>query len=70
MRKANEAVQSRPTMHTPQEFSRLKYERECKMHETAKAYRQQILQHQKVDPLIHDFALVYLHLFLWVFFSE
>ncbi len=48
MRKANEAMQPRPTMHTPQEFSRLKYERECKMQETAKAYRQQILQHQKV----------------------
>ena len=48
MRKANEAVQTRHTMHTPQEFSRIKFERECKLAETAKAYRQQILQHQKV----------------------
>lgn len=48
MRKANEAVQPRAAMHTPQEFSRVKYEREVKMQESAKAYRAQVLQQQKV----------------------
>ncbi len=48
MRKANEAVQPRAAMHTPQEFSRVKYERECKMQESAKAFRAQMLQQQKV----------------------
>lgn len=48
MRKANEAVQPRAAMHTPQEFSRVKYERECKMQESAKAIRVQMIQQQKV----------------------
>ena len=48
MRKANEAAQPRTAMHTPQDFSRLKYERECKMQERADLYRQQILAAQKV----------------------
>lgn len=48
LRKANEAAQPRAAMYTPQEFSRIKYERECKLQESARAYRQQVLQHQKV----------------------
>lgn len=39
-------------MYTPQEFSRLKYDRECKMQETAKAFRLQVLQQQKVISII------------------
>ena len=56
MRKANEAVQPRTAMHSPHEFSRVKYERECKMQESARAYRQQLLQQQKVhsSPIHHD----------------
>ena len=49
MRKANEAAQPRTAMHTPQDFSRLKYERECKLQERAELYRQQILAAQKVN---------------------
>ena len=48
MRKANEAVKPRTTMHTPREFSRLKYERQLKVEETAKAYRMQVMAQQKV----------------------
>ena len=51
MRKANEAAQPKAQMQTPQEFSRFKYERECKMQERAEAYRQQILAQQRVIPL-------------------
>ncbi|KZF24597.1 hypothetical protein L228DRAFT_245567 [Xylona heveae TC161] len=47
MRKANEITHARPSTHTPQDFSRLKYERECKMQEKAEAYRQQMLAHQR-----------------------
>lgn len=49
MRKANEAAQPRTAMHTPQDFSRLKYERECKLQERNELYRQQILAAQKVN---------------------
>lgn len=49
MRKANEAVKQRPTMHTPQEFSRLKYERQLAMEEKARQYRAQMMQHQKAN---------------------
>ena len=48
MRKANEAVKQRTIMHTPQEFSRLKYERQLKMEEQQRQYRAQMLQQQKV----------------------
>ncbi|KAL9614784.1 MAG: hypothetical protein Q9167_000775 [Letrouitia subvulpina] len=47
MRKATEVAQTRPTMRTPQEFSRLKHEREIKVQEQAKAYRLQYLAQQK-----------------------
>lgn len=49
MRKANEATQPRPPISMPQEFSRLKHERECKMQERQELYRQQVLAHQRVD---------------------
>lgn len=48
MRKANEAVKQRPVMHTPQEFSRLKHERQVRMEEQQRQYRAQMLQQQKV----------------------
>ncbi|KAI9873876.1 MAG: chromatin modification- protein VID21 [Pleopsidium flavum] len=47
LRKANEATQPRAPVHTPQDFSRLKYDRECKMQERADAYRQQVLAQQR-----------------------
>ncbi|KAL8831979.1 MAG: hypothetical protein Q9191_000541, partial [Dirinaria sp. TL-2023a] len=47
MRKQNEAVQTKATMHTPQEFSRFKYEREQKMQENARLYHQQFVQQQR-----------------------
>ncbi|KAI9839617.1 MAG: hypothetical protein M1819_002243 [Sarea resinae] len=47
MRKANEAAQPKAPIHTPQDFSRMKYERECKMTERAEAYRQQVLAQQR-----------------------
>ena len=43
MRKQNEANQPRATIYTPQEFSRLKWEREQKQQEAARIYQQQIL---------------------------
>ncbi|KAK4697969.1 chromatin modification-related protein VID21, partial [Lecanoromycetidae sp. Uapishka_2] len=49
MRKANEAVKQRPVMHTPQEFSRLKYERQQQMELKARQYRDQMIQHQKAN---------------------
>ncbi len=49
MRKQNEAVQPRAAMHTPQEFSRVKYERELKVQENARIYQQQMMaQREKV----------------------
>lgn len=47
-RKPNEAAQLRAPIHTPQDFSRLKYERECKMQERQEVYRQQVLAQQRV----------------------
>ncbi|KAL8730418.1 MAG: hypothetical protein Q9166_004056 [cf. Caloplaca sp. 2 TL-2023] len=47
IRKASQSAQPRHTMQTPQEFSRLKYERDLKMQEQAKAYRLQVLQQQQ-----------------------
>ncbi|KAL9605146.1 MAG: hypothetical protein Q9219_000080 [cf. Caloplaca sp. 3 TL-2023] len=48
IRKAASAVQPRHAMQTPQEFSRLRHEREMKMQEQAKVYRMQMIQQQKV----------------------
>ncbi|KAL8701287.1 MAG: hypothetical protein Q9201_004987 [Fulgogasparrea decipioides] len=48
IRKASQPVQPRHTMQTPQEFSRLKHERDIKMQEQAKIHRLQLLQQQKV----------------------
>ncbi|KAL8634128.1 hypothetical protein Q9189_000047 [Teloschistes chrysophthalmus] len=48
MRKATQPVQPRHTMQTPQEFSRLKHERELRMQEQARLQRMQYLQQQKV----------------------
>ncbi|KAI4102320.1 MAG: hypothetical protein LQ339_004675 [Xanthoria mediterranea] len=47
IRKATQSVQPRHTMHTPQEFSRLRYESDLKRQEQAKAYRLQVLQQQQ-----------------------
>jgi chromatin modification-related protein VID21 len=48
MRKANEASQTRGPVSTPQDFSRIKHDRELKIHERQEAYRQTILASQKV----------------------
>lgn len=49
MRKTNnEAAQPRRAIHTPQEFSRIKYERDCKAADNAK-YRQSVFQQQRVS---------------------
>lgn len=49
MRKANvDATQPRVSVHTPQEFSRIKHERETKLQERAEAYRQQVYAQQRV----------------------
>ena len=50
MRKAQEGPKARKEMHTPQEFSRLKYTQQLKYEEQARQYRAQMLQHQKVIP--------------------
>ncbi|MCJ1431722.1 chromatin modification- protein VID21 [Xylographa pallens] len=47
MRKATEATQPRQRMQTPQEFSRFKHERECRMQEKQELYRQQMLAQQR-----------------------
>ena len=39
-------------MHTPQEFSRVKYEREQKVQENARLYQQQIVQQRDKVRLI------------------
>lgn len=55
MRKDKEATKQRPQMHTPQEFSRIKYERQIRMVEQAKEFRanaiasQKAMQAQKVN---------------------
>ncbi|KAI9724454.1 MAG: hypothetical protein M1812_000522 [Candelaria pacifica] len=46
-RKANEAPQARNPMQTPQEFSRMKHDREQKMQKAAEVYRQNVLQQQR-----------------------
>ncbi|KAI9704196.1 MAG: chromatin modification- protein VID21 [Candelina mexicana] len=46
-RKANEAPQARNPMQTPQEFSRMKHDREQKMQKAAELYRQNVLQQQR-----------------------
>lgn len=38
------------TIHTPAEFSRMKYEREEKIKERQEQYRQQVMQQQRVSP--------------------
>ncbi|CAA9361990.1 hypothetical protein AVDCRST_MAG94-3430 [uncultured Leptolyngbya sp.] len=48
-RKANEAPQTRNPMQTPQEFSRMKHDREQKMQKAAEVYRQNVLQQQRVS---------------------
>ncbi|KAL8661471.1 MAG: hypothetical protein Q9202_005590 [Teloschistes flavicans] len=48
MRKATQPVQPRLTIQTPQEFSRLKHDRELRMQEQARNQRNQYLQQQKV----------------------
>ena len=47
-RKATEATKQRPQMHTPQEFSRIKYESQLRMAEQAKALRANAIANQKV----------------------
>ena len=51
MRKATEASQPRQRMQTPQEFSRFKHERECRMQEKQELYRQQMLAQQRVSSI-------------------
>jgi len=48
MRKAQEPAKPRTGMHTPQEFSRIKYDRQLKIEEQARQYRASVIQHQKV----------------------
>lgn len=47
MRKSNEAVPARRAINTPQEFSRVKYDRELKLAESHKAYRASVYQQQQ-----------------------
>lgn len=47
MRKSNEAVPARRAINTPQEFSRVKYERDLKVAESQKAYRASVYQQQQ-----------------------
>lgn len=48
MRKDREATKQRPQMHTPQEFSRIKYESQLRMAEQAKLLRANAIANQKV----------------------
>lgn len=48
MRKAVEATKQRPQMHTPQEFSRIKYETNPRKVEQAKLHRANAIANQKV----------------------
>lgn len=48
MRKDKEATKQRPQMHTPQEFSRIKYESQLRMAEQAKLLRASAIANQKV----------------------
>jgi len=45
-----DSQQPRSTIHTPAEFSRMKYERELKIQERQEQYRQQVMQQQRVRP--------------------
>ncbi|KAH0562386.1 hypothetical protein GP486_002922 [Trichoglossum hirsutum] len=54
MRKANEVQQPRTTVSTPQDFSRIKHEREVKLQERHEQYRQQVLAQQRVRPSAYD----------------
>lgn len=47
MRKSNEVIQPRRAINTPQEFSRVKYDREVKLAESQKAYRASVYQQQQ-----------------------
>ncbi|OJD31109.1 myb and hsa domain protein [Diplodia corticola] len=47
LRKAHEAAPVRTSVHTPQEFSKLKYEREQKMIEKQDEYRRQVMAAQR-----------------------
>ncbi|KAF2142083.1 uncharacterized protein K452DRAFT_298085 [Aplosporella prunicola CBS 121167] len=47
LRKAHEPAPVRNSVHTPQEFSRLKHDREQKLHEKQELYRQQVLAAQR-----------------------
>ncbi|KAL9021648.1 MAG: hypothetical protein Q9185_001183 [Variospora sp. 1 TL-2023] len=48
IRKPPSSAPGRHTMQTPQEFSRLKHERDTKLQEQAKVYRMQMMQQQKM----------------------
>ena len=48
MRKATESTKPRPQMHTPQEFSRIKYENQLRLAEQAKRFRANAIANQKV----------------------
>ena len=48
MRKATEATKQRPQMHTPQEFSRIKYEDQLRAAEQAKELRANAIANHKV----------------------
>lgn len=47
MRKSNEAIAPKRPINTPQEFSRVKYDRELKLAESHKAYRASVYQQQQ-----------------------
>ncbi|KAI9765833.1 MAG: chromatin modification- protein VID21 [Geoglossum simile] len=48
LRKANEVQQPRASVSTPQDFSRIKHERELKAQERHEQYRQQVLAQQRL----------------------
>jgi chromatin modification-related protein VID21 len=50
MRKAQEAPQQRATLHTPQDFSKLKFEREERMKEQMQIYQQRQEAQRRVGP--------------------
>lgn len=49
MRKAHETVQPKGHVHTPQQLSQMKYERECKLQQSLELQRQKVVAQQRVS---------------------
>ena len=49
MRKAHETVQPKGHVHTPQQLSQMKYERECKLQQGLELHRQKVVAQQRVS---------------------